>query len=78
MNERRAGGPPEGRRVWILGPCSTCGLCEAIAPDVFEVTPEGSRVRPGAPPGLPADVLEAARLCPDQAIRLRPEAGDGA
>jgi|DewCreStandDraft_4_1066084.scaffolds.fasta_scaffold426321_2 ferredoxin len=73
MNDRRPGDPPAERRVWILGPCSTCGLCEAIAPDVFEVTPDGSRIRPGAPSGLPADVFEAARLCPDQAIRLSPE-----
>jgi ferredoxin len=51
--------------------CTACGLCEAIAPAVFEVTGAGCRLRPEGPSGWPEfleEIREAARLCPSGSI----------
>ncbi len=50
--------------------CGACALCEATAPDVFEVGPEGYAIvkLDPIPPGLEADVRQAVEDCPDAAI----------
>lgn len=55
-------------KVYIKPGCITCGLCEFLAPDVFEVT-DISRVKSNAPVDrdLP-QVKEAEKECPVQVI----------
>lgn len=52
------------KKVSIEPGCITCGLCEFIAPDVFEVT-DISHVKKNAPIESQASVIkEAASQCP--------------
>jgi ferredoxin len=56
------------KKVSIEPGCITCGLCEFIAPDVFEVT-DISRVKIDAPIDAQRDAIkEAAVRCPVQVI----------
>jgi ferredoxin len=56
------------KKVTIEPGCITCGLCEFVAPDVFEVT-DVSRVKDGADIEKNHDaVQEAVRSCPVQVI----------
>lgn len=51
--------------------CHRYGICEAEAPEVFQLTTDGRldyRRRPG--PDSRADALAAARCCPMQAIHV--------
>lgn len=59
-------------RVSISADCQGCGLCEATAPDIFEITPEGvARVLVDTvPPELEQSVREAADDCPTEAIEI--------
>jgi ferredoxin len=56
------------KRVTIKPGCTTCGLCEFIAPEIFEVT-DISHVKKDAPvQAHEAAIKEAARACPVQVI----------
>ena len=52
--------------------CSSLGMCEAAAPDVFEVGDDGAlqllQVRPS--PDRRADVEEAVAACPTGALSI--------
>lgn len=52
--------------------CSGLGMCESLAPDVFEVDDEGSLVVHSAtvPAGQESDVREAVASCPTEALSL--------
>ncbi len=52
------------KKVWIKPGCITCGTCEFIAPEVFEVT-DISRVRKDA-------ALESSHEAIKQAIKQCP------
>lgn len=57
------------KKVWIDPGCITCGLCEFVAPEVFEVT-DVSHVKIGS--DLKASALqieEAAISCPVSVIK---------
>jgi ferredoxin len=57
--------------------CTVCGLCEAIAPEVFAVEATGCSLRPGGRgrwDEFVEEIAQAARLCPSGAIR---EGSDG-
>jgi ferredoxin len=57
-------------KVTILPGCITCGLCESIAPAIFEVT-DVARVKPDAPLNTcPAAIQKAATECPVQVIEI--------
>jgi ferredoxin len=60
-------------RVTVSDDCQGCGVCEAKAPDVFEVTDEGvARVLlDQVPPELEDAVREAAHECPTESVRIR-------
>ena len=65
--------------VWILPGCSVCGLCEAVAPGMFQVTDKARVVQPGS--GLSwADfarvVADAAVMCPVDVIRFTRAVGE--
>ena len=54
--------------VWIEEGCTSCGICESICPDVFEM-PDEAIVKEGA--NLSAnedDIKEAAEKCPVEVI----------
>lgn len=56
------------KKVSIQPGCITCGLCEFLAPEIFEVT-DVSRVKEDAPTHEHhASIKEAAVRCPVQVI----------
>ncbi|NBV40883.1 ferredoxin [bacterium] len=61
------------KKVFIKPGCITCGLCEFLAPQVFEVT-DVSRVRSDAViQGNEIQIQESALECPVQVIVYEPE-----
>jgi ferredoxin len=60
-------------KVWVEEGCTSCGLCEGVAPDVFEID-EVSEVIAGIDPSLyDADIREAAEDCPVEVIKFTEE-----
>ncbi len=57
-------------KVWIEPGCIVCDACEAIYPEVFEVTDETCLIRPGAPLDNGLLVEEAAEACPVEVIKF--------
>jgi ferredoxin len=59
-------------RVTVSDDCQGCGVCEAKAPEVFEVTDEGvARVLVEAvPPELEEAVRSAAYECPTESVHI--------
>ncbi|WP_067828555.1 ferredoxin [Nocardia inohanensis] len=51
--------------------CAGLGVCESLAPDYFEVGPQGSAValRPDVPEADEHTVQDAIAACPTQALR---------
>ena len=57
------------KKVWINPGCITCGRCEFIAPEVFQVT-DIARVNQGIDIDKHSKVIqEAAKTCPVQVIK---------
>ena len=54
--------------------CTGIGICEAIAPTVFEVDDDGELVvlSQKVPEGAESEVAEAVAGCPTLALRLEP------
>ncbi|ATH09516.1 hypothetical protein BIY24_08700 [Halobacteriovorax marinus] len=50
--------------------CIVCDACEAIYPEVFEVTDDTCIIRPGAPLDNGVLVEEAAEACPVEVIKF--------
>lgn len=58
------------KKVSIEPGCTTCGVCEFIAPEVFEVT-DISHVKKDVDMCKNKDVIkEAVRLCPVSVINI--------
>lgn len=56
-------------KVWIEDGCTSCGLCESICPDVFEI-PDEAVVREGADfSSNEAEIKDAADSCPVEVIK---------
>jgi ferredoxin len=61
------------KKPFIEPGCISCGSCQFIAPEIFEVT-DRSRVRNGANFETHAELIEkAARACPVQVIKISHE-----
>ena len=61
------------KKVYIEPGCITCGACEFIAPEVFEVK-DKSYVKPCADIKKNKDLIELAALsCPVQVIKFEKE-----
>lgn len=61
------------KKVTIEPGCTSCGLCEFIAPQVFQVT-DVSRVLPDAPiANCAQQIKQAAQGCPVQVITYEQE-----
>jgi ferredoxin len=59
------------KKVWIDPGCITCGSCEFIAPEVFEVT-DLARVRDKSDLEKQKELIEmAARACPVNVIKFQ-------
>lgn len=57
-------------KVWIEPGCIVCNACEAIYPEVFEVTDETCLIRPEAPLDNGLLIQEAAEACPVEVIKF--------
>jgi ferredoxin len=57
-------------KVWIEPGCIVCDACEAIFPEVFDVTDTTCLIRPGAPLNDGLRVQEAAEACPVEVIKF--------
>jgi len=56
------------KKVWIVDGCTSCGLCESTAPDVFEID-DVSKVKANAQiEGNEDLIIEAAESCPVEVI----------
>jgi ferredoxin len=57
------------KKVWIVDGCTSCGLCESTAPDVFEID-DVSKVKANAQiEGNEDLIIEAAESCPVEVIK---------
>ncbi len=64
------------KKVSIEPGCTTCGLCEFLAPDIFEVT-DISHVKKNACFASNSDAIkEAAERCPVQVITYQDDDAD--
>ena len=64
------------KKLRIIPGCISCGACEFIAPDIFEVT-DVSRVKPDADIAAHQEVIKkAVKACPVQAIIYDEESDD--
>lgn len=52
--------------------CSSIGMCEAIAPDIFEIGPDGALaiVQSDIPEDRRADLERACQDCPTQSLSI--------
>lgn len=57
-------------KVWIEPGCIVCDACEAIFPEVFDVTDTTCLIRPGAPLNDGLKIMEAAEACPVEVIKF--------
>ena len=57
------------KKVWIEPGCITCGKCEFIAPEVFEVLSIAYVKRDIDPEWYKKHIKEAAKSCPVQVIK---------
>ncbi|MBA0126824.1 ferredoxin [Haloechinothrix alba] len=57
------------------GKCTGLGICESLAPDVFEVNDDGELElkQSSVPEGQLEDVEAAVEGCPTEALRLEPD-----
>ncbi len=61
------------KKVWVEDGCISCGLCEEVAEDIFEVD-ELSEVKEGADFEANEDAIkEAAEGCPVEVIKFEEE-----
>lgn len=59
------------KKVWIEDGCTSCGLCESICPDVFEI-PDEAIVREGADFSANEEcIIESADSCPVEVIKYK-------
>ena len=61
------------KKVWVEDGCISCGLCEEVAEDIFEVK-ETSEVKAGADFSTnESEIKEAAEGCPVEVIKFEEE-----
>lgn len=58
------------KKVWIEPGCITCGACEFVAPEIFEVT-DTCHIKKDAPiEQLDQEIKIAAQACPVAVIKF--------
>jgi ferredoxin len=58
-------------KVWIEPGCIVCDACEAIYPEVFEVTDDTCIIRPDAPLNDGLKIQDAVEACPVEVIKFK-------
>lgn len=58
------------KKVWIEEGCTVCGLCEEIAPDVFEVDDDAVVIEGADLEANEDEIKEAAESCPVEIIQF--------
>ena len=59
------------KKVWIEEGCTVCGVCSDLAPSVFELGDDSSKVIAGANLAANSDaIIDAARNCPVEIIKF--------
>ena len=61
------------KNVKIIPGCVSCGSCEVIAPEVFEVKKIATIKTDACIQGNEEKILEAAEMCPVSAIEIERE-----
>lgn len=56
------------KKVWVDEQCVGCGTCVEICPQVFHLEGDLAVVKEGADLSLDAAIVEAADVCPVEAI----------
>jgi ferredoxin len=57
-------------KVWIEEGCISCGVCEATAPEVFEMGEDTALVKPGVKYSEYEDqITDAVEQCPVEVIK---------
>lgn len=58
------------KKVWIEEGCIACGLCEATAPEVFEMPEDEAVVKEGVNfEDYEGEIMESAITCPVEVIK---------
>ncbi|MCP5045641.1 MAG: ferredoxin [bacterium] len=65
------------KKVWIIEGCISCGVCEATAPDVFEVPDEAIVLKGMNYEEYEEDIVEAVENCPVEVIQTNDTHPDG-
>lgn len=61
------------KKLWIDPGCITCGMCEFVAPEVFEVT-DVSHIKPGFDQQKNEELIEeSVKECPVSVIKFESE-----
>lgn len=56
-------------KVWVEDGCTSCGLCEATAPEVFEIDDVSTVIEGVTYSDYEAAIKEAAEECPVEVIK---------
>lgn len=56
-------------KVWVEDGCTSCGLCEGTAPDVFEIDDVSQVIEGVTYADYEAEIKEAAEDCPVEVIK---------
>ncbi|MDT8393277.1 MAG: ferredoxin [Bacteroidales bacterium] len=61
------------KKVWIEDGCTSCGLCESICPEVFEMPDEAEVIEGADFSANEEGIKEAAESCPVEVIKFEEE-----
>jgi ferredoxin len=56
-------------KVWVEDGCTSCGLCEGTAPDIFEIDDVSEVIEGAVFEGHEDEIEQAAEECPVEVIK---------
>lgn len=56
-------------KVWVEDGCTSCGLCEGTAPDIFEIDDVSEVIEGATFEGHEDEIIQAAEECPVEVIK---------
>ncbi len=57
-------------KVWVEDGCTSCGLCEGTAPEVFEIDDVSDVIKGADYSKYESEIKEAAEECPVEVIQF--------
>ena len=60
-------------KVWVEEGCTSCGLCEGTAPEVFEIDDVSDVIEGAEFADFESEIKEAAEECPVEVIQFTEE-----